>query len=154
MRKETRKERIVVDTYQVYIAVDGKEFDNEKECLEHEKNLRLEELEEEVKKFAISQYEGIPPIYREEDHYNASYYWYVIKNEETYSILREYYELEEGSDMDYFSEPDAYPAVVCVEVSYDWCETHYLKRMINFAKSYFTDSLRIPIEELIDWISC
>lgn len=77
MKKEIKtSQRIVTDTITVYIADDGKEFDNKIACENYEKDLKENELEMQISPFKIEKLDGVLPITNAGDWRDVDASWY------------------------------------------------------------------------------
>ena len=137
MRTEVRKqERVVVNNYTVYIASDGKEFDNRIQCENHETSLIRETAEEACKHLKL-KYDFHPIGY--EGEYGDTYSWYKLESEDDFNLVKKFYELFEDH---YISSPKQYPSILCVtEPNYDYsfADFDYLEDMMERTKIFFKE---------------
>lgn len=137
MQKEKRtEERVVVDNYTVYIADDGTEFDNEKDCIEYEKECIVNSIEPGIEAMKIKRLDGIAPINVDEEFPERDFYWFNIKNADDFDNLIKYYKMR-SYDTDYLYMPSEYPALVCLMEGDDYVETMYFDDIIYNTKWFF-----------------
>lgn len=137
MRKETRKEeRVVTSNYTVYIADDGKEFDDERKCKEYEKKCKLRVIEPKFEAMKIKELNGIAPLTENEEFPERDFWWFNLNTEEDYDLIVNYYDAL-NYDLDYMGEPDTYPTTVCVMESDSYVETVYLNDIMTMTKWFF-----------------
>ena len=136
MKKEIKtSQRIVTDTFTVYIADDGKEFDNKIACENYEKDLKQNELEMKISHFKIDKLDGVLPINNAGEWRDVDASWYNVNREEDFNLIYEYYSL--CSNGDYFNKPDSFPAIMCVVDDGNYADVYYLDDIINEVKSFF-----------------
>lgn len=130
MRKEVRKEeRVVVTNHTVYIASDGKEFDDEKSCERHEVCIEIDQAEKDVENLKLNfcaaplNYDG----YVNEEECD----WYKVNDETDYQKLLAYYKARTGNKMD-INEPFAYPSVICVSEDEAWSGPYELENAYGY----------------------
>ena len=133
--KERTEQRVVTETYNIYIADDGKEFDTKKQCEMYEKEQLFLKKEKSVNMLKLSY--DLLPLTLYDDWRECDVDWYRIENETQYNTLKEYYELK-GSGTEYFSAPESYPATICVTDYEEYAETYYLDTLIEVTKKYFS----------------
>lgn len=137
MKKETRKEeRIVVSNHEVYIANDGKEFDNRDECMKYEQELKLSEIEPAFEAMKIAELNGLAPITEDTEFPERDFWWFNLTSEDDYQLIERYYDAC-NIDTEYMTEPDIYPAMVCIMESDDYVEMRYLGSIIMETEWFF-----------------
>lgn len=113
MKKETIK--YVLATEDVFVAIDGRTFKSEEECLAYEKEMNEKECR--LSSLLIPEYNGLIPLVSDlYDCTDDSYLWYCLNSEEDFEFL---YMALEDSD---FPEPAEYPAVMCIQ---EHCGSYY-----------------------------
>ena len=139
MREEIRfEERTITDEIVTYIADDGKEFDNKKDCKDYERNCKLKDLEAKFDAMIIEEYSDIAPITLVDDFYDKGYSWVNLKSDEDYNLIMDYYSvLYPRLNFDYMCEPETYPALVCIVETDDYIETFYFDDIMASTRAYF-----------------
>lgn len=111
----TRVEKEVVTVNRtIYIACDGKEFDNLDKCKEHESWLNRTEQEKQLEEIETKHsLDDVAPLDGAEYYENHDYRWYRPKSIEEIDLLNDYY----GIDSGYLTKEDI-GEWVCIE-AYD-----------------------------------
>lgn len=129
MRIEER-ERVVKSV--VFIADDGTEFDNSRECHKYEMNM----AEDKKKLLEPKRIKGLDHWYPYEEYTDTQthdYYWYNIETEEELNLLKQAY----GFSSEDYNIP--FPEIICVDSpEYDnhcWWST--LSSMISNLNEFF-----------------
>lgn len=102
MKKEIRS-RMVEEKYDVFVAEDGTTFDDESECAEYERNVKMQP----VSKLHIEKFDGLVPLTDGMTCDGNEFYWYKVNDEDDFNTLNEYYEGK-------IDEPREY---LCLEVN-------------------------------------
>ena len=125
MTTRTTKKTITVDST-VYVACDGKEFDNLKLCVAHEEDLKRAEQRAKLKDIETTPNYFLPLDGCEynEDH---TYTWYRPKSIEEIELLVAYYELESNE----LTEEDIGEWVCIEENDFDDVYIAYIKDCIE-----------------------
>lgn len=137
MKKEIREEeRVVKDKYTVYIAENGKEFNDERDCMRYENELRVRENNNKVDKYRDRDLDDMIPIHYDDSFSSFnSYIWFKLNNKEEFTDLDEVFESR-------CDEPKSYPSYICIE-----CEGNYEDRGWDTDYSYTLDeSMKITKE--------
>jgi len=92
MTTKTTKKTITIDST-VYIACDGKEFDNPRLCIAHEEDLKRAEQREKLKDIETTPNDFLP-LDGCEYNEDYSYTWYRPKSIEEIELLVAYYGFE------------------------------------------------------------
>lgn len=108
--KEIRETKLVEQTTVKFIAVDGKEFTNEKECLEYERRLDKAKVTRAFNKLVkekfrfdfINYFIG-----------NNTFYLLNLKNAEDFYTAEDYFIINNSFDVD-LTAPKKYPAKILV----------------------------------------
>lgn len=103
MKKEIRS-RMVEEKYDVFVAEDGTTFNDESECAEYERNVKMQL----VSKFHIEKFDGLVPLTDGMTCDGNEFYWYKVNDEDDFNTLNAYYEVIEIQAED---EDDAYEKV-------------------------------------------
>lgn len=126
-------EKKIVDT--IYVAEDGKEFDNEGFCIIYESELRRKRLMAKVEKFEIKELINVPPLDTQglEIHESNMFRWFNLVNREDFDVLKQLYDID---------EPKKYPDVICLEID-DTCHEYesfgmYLSDMLQNTIDFFS----------------
>lgn len=112
MRTENREEK-VIRKYKVYIAKDGKEFENENDCRDYElsdSQVRLEKLDKYIDKTIEDM---IPINYSAEFSEFNTYTWIKVNDYNEYKYVNQI--LDELLD-----EPKGFPYFYCIETENDF----------------------------------
>lgn len=120
MRTEIKK-RVIEEP--VYIADDGKEFDNKTLCMLHDKKLLKDGTAVLIEKFEIKEARDCIPYgeYTNCDSYD--YYWYKINTNEERMLLESFYDTTITCGI---------PATICIEVENDGdCYWYDFNSMVN-----------------------
>lgn len=142
MRTEVREEeKIIKDKHTIYIAEDGKEFDDIVVCKEYERRIKRNEVNKKLEKFIVRELEEQIPIH-DDDCFSScnAYRWFKVENEEEFNELNEL--LGEGRYELYV--PETYPTYICAESENDfdidgWTTdySYTLDECMKVTKSYF-----------------
>lgn len=120
---------------EVYVAVDGRIFDTERDCVLHETKLEKEKMSAAIEKLEIKHMRDFCPI--DTQGYgineNSDFTWYKVENYTEHKLLMNYYDREQ------FLQAEKYPEVFCVEVidgydSYIYSVSEMKKNTIDFWK--------------------
>ena len=136
IRTEKKLIERVVDTY---IAVDGKEFDNKKACMDYEFELEVGKIMEEVKKFQFID-DGYVPCDGQENMESHFYEWYKVENAEQLEQLQNLY--------DGVPCVENFPEYICCE-RYDETDYDVYAQTLTGCKEYvklFFDKFGIDVE--------
>ena len=135
MRKETRtEERVVKSNYTVYIADDGKEFDNERKCLNYEHDIAEEKAREAIQHLVLENI-TVSPLTIYDDFRDVGTTWYKVETENDFKLIQEYCDLAYG---DYYGPNiKSYPTTVCIVDSDDWYEAYTLDQLMEQTKEFF-----------------
>lgn len=137
MKQEIREEqRVITDRHVVYIAEDGKEFDDIRLCKKYEEEIEREKRLNKLSKFIVSELSEQIPINADASFSEYCYYtWFKVNNE------KELAELEHILD-DGFDVPEQFPMYICYEtenefegLASDWCYT--IEESMDVTKAYF-----------------
>lgn len=115
------EKRVVEVEDKIYIAVDGKEFATEAECVAHEEDLDNEQIRAEAEKFEIKELEDTYPLDVDAQYINDNhgFKWYKVNNEEEFEAVAKAYRSDD------FKTLKSYPEVICVETN-EWDEDAWL----------------------------
>lgn len=129
--KIIEKKEIVEKVINTYIAKDGKEFNNERDCLWYEKQLETEEAINKADRFKIESMDNYIPINTDGCMSENSYYrWYKVENDNDLRLLEKAYEIK-------LTAPTTYPEIICIE-EYDIdCYDYYMRDMIEVTKGFW-----------------
>lgn len=128
-------QRMITDTYMIYVSEDGKEFNNETECKNYEKDLEETKLEKLISTFKIDKLDGVLPVTDNDEWRECDIRWYDVKNENDYKMIYNYYGLH--SDNEYFYVPEFYPAIMCVVDDGHFADVYYMNNIIKQVKHFF-----------------
>lgn len=136
--KEIRETKLVEQTTVRFIACDGKEFDNEKECVSYERRLDKEKLEKEYKKLHPVSL-SLPLI----DYAGTCYADLItVNSEEDFDTIVDYYQ-SLSSYMDTYGleddRPTEYPKQMIIVSGEDWvcaCSQTFESIRDNLMKAY------------------
>ena len=114
----------------IYVAVDGKEFDNEKDCTLYEMVLKHNSIWDAINKLKIDNLEGMLPLgCRDYETVGSRFHWYLVNNDEEFNKVIFAYNLKTDFDIQY-------PEVVCVEVDAMLAEGY---SRLHFPLEYVSD---------------
>ena len=143
MRVEERKEkRVVTDTWKVYIADDGTEFDDKKKCERYE---IASNIDKAYKDLELIKMDFVAAPLNYDGCVDEEYcQWYSVENKDDYEKVRAYYDACTVNSV-YIDEPSSYPSVICVSESEPWSSPYEtedaygytLDDMKNTAKEFF-----------------
>ena len=137
--------KTITNTYTVYIALDGKEFDDEKKCIEYEK--KLDKLDNAISSLRIYEYNNYLPITNSDEWRDCDVHWFRVNNEDDYAAIYDYY--DSHSTTDYFREPTSYPTLMCVIDYYDYGDVYYMSEIIETVKLFFKDfGMNVDIKDM------
>lgn len=106
------KTRMVEEEVRTYIACDGTEFSFESECVEYEYGLVRAEAIKAANGLRIKRLDGVFPLDTNgEVEGGWWHYWFMIKNQNDWNILRKAFESDSGLE----KKLENYPEVVCIE---------------------------------------
>lgn len=137
MKQEIREEqRVITDRHVVYIAEDGKEFDNIRLCKKYEEEIEREKRLDKLSKFIVSELSEQIPINADASFSEFYYYtWLKANNKEEKEELENLLE-------DRFSDPEQFPMYICYETENEfeglasyWCCT--IEESMDVTKAYF-----------------
>lgn len=136
--KEIRETKLVEQTTVRFIACDGKEFTDEKECASYERRLDKDKLEKEYKKLHPIEL-SLPLI----DYASTCYAELInVKSEEDFDIIVDYYK-SLSSWMDTCnltdSKPTEYPKQMIIVSGEEWvcaCSQTFESIRDNLMKAY------------------
>lgn len=114
MEIRTEKKLVeIMQTTNIYIAEDGKEFDNKIDCENYEKELESAKLRAEAEVFELKEIEDVYPLDAQgkEVPENHCYKWYKVNNAEELNSVANLYNAD-------FGEFKTYPQTICVEYDY------------------------------------
>lgn len=103
-----------ISEHDVYIAEDGMKFSSEKECVGHEKELKIERDKKLVEKLVKSLPHHQLNVPEEDTFYAED--WYYIKNREELEALYKWWELDNPEE---YSAPPKLPGWVRVTTGGD-----------------------------------
>ena len=132
-------EKVVQQTAMVYIAEDGTEFNNERNCFEYEKKLKEEKTLTELNKILIHEDDFIP-CNGKDNWCNHVYKWYKVESKEQLKLINDFY----GSDV----EAQDYPEYINIELYDDSdreCSGVTLTECKNYVKEFFEEGFGIKI---------
>ena len=109
------EKRDVTYTHTVYIAEDGKEFNQEYECRWHEQKTMLSVAEDRIKHLKIKPVPDFPLV---SENVNCIS-WYNITSENDFDLILNYYKLWDECFIYESDCPNKYPAIVYVVESTD-----------------------------------
>ena len=119
MRTEIKK-RVIEEP--VYIADDGKEFDNETLCILYENTLKDKDTVL-IEKIEIEDARNLIPYEEYTNCDSYDYFWYRINTKEERILLEKFYGLQIICNI---------PAIICVEVGNDGdCYWYDFNSMVN-----------------------
>ncbi len=147
MRTETKTEqRVITDTYTVYISDNGKVFETKKACEEYEKTLKVAEYKRRIDKLKINNLDDILPItLNGEDWREYNTRWYNVKDKNDYDAIYNYYTL---SSYMYYLEPESYPTVIGIVENYDFVDVYSIDSIIDQVKCFFSKlNMSVNIKE-------
>lgn len=124
----------------IFIAHDGKEFRNSRECMEYESDCRSK-VEDAVKKMHVPNLHDVVPMqeYGLENHYKSTFEWYIARNKEDIEALNTYFPI------DYAINDSELPTYICVETfvrsgggkGYEWYNLRdYLEIVEDYLASF------------------
>lgn len=138
MRVETKTEIQTKEVqFNTYIADDGKEFDDAKECELYELNIKKQNLKNKLDMIQTSnEVYGCPPVDGGEYYENHDFKWYLPKTQDEADTIIEYYNLECGISSDEIGE------WICVEAydiedPTDGCYSMPIRDSINYVNTLF-----------------
>lgn len=100
--------KTITKTITKYVADDNTEWDNEKDCRNHENECAA--TKKLIDKLEIEELHDImPPLHDVCE--DADFIWYNIKNNDDYELISQYYKKQH----DVTIEVDSLPAIICVE---------------------------------------
>ena len=122
MEIRTEKKLVeIMQTTNIYIAEDGKEFDNIIDCEDYEKELESAKLRAEAEVFELKELEDVYPLDAEgkEVPENHCYKWYKANNTEELNKVANLYNAD-------FGEFETYPQTICIEYDYYYDEYKWI----------------------------
>ena len=136
--KEIRETKLVEQTTVKFIAVDGKEFTNEKECLAYERRLDREKVTRAFEKLVKEKFRFDVINYFIADN---TFYLLNLKNAEDFYAAEDYFTINKFYDID-LTEPKKYPAKILVFEHDD-----YIDQIRNI------DEFKTNIAEILDTLN-
>ena len=115
------EKKIVEQLINIYVAEDGKEFDNKIDCENYEKELESAKLRAEAEVFELKELEDVYPLDAQgkEVPENHCYKWYKVNNIEELNKVANLYNAD-------FGEFKTYPQTICVEHDYYYDEYKWI----------------------------
>lgn len=158
MKTESRRKIVKTQVVQeeemdvfIYIAEDGKEFEDKEECEKYEKKLALDKAKKAIEKLELSTVRSTMPL--SDDGYPSEcnyFHWYKVNSDTDVELLNKVYR-------DEIEEPSFYPEIICVETTegpsdtifdvYTYYLTNIKNDTINFWKKFGFDVTFEEIEE-------
>lgn len=135
MKKET-KSRMIEEKYEVFVAEDGTTFDTASECVEYERNIRMQP----VSKLHIEKLDGLVPLTDGMTCDGNEFYWYKVNDEDDFNTLNEYYEGK-------IDEPREYPNLLCLEVNECYIDGLLMFDVWSYELTDIMDSIKEFMEE-------
>lgn len=128
MTKTTEK-RMVERDVTICIALDGEKFDNERDCLAHEKAIIFNLLNEKLER--IPELDDIVPLNYDDNPNNESdFRWYRVKNEDDIHSCNEV--------LDNYGKLIDKPGIIAVEKTvYNELYIFFYEDCVNAAKDFF-----------------
>lgn len=129
--KIVERKEVIEKVINTYIAKDGKEFNNERDCLWYERRLEVEESRNEADRFKIESMDNCIPINTNDFMSESSYYrWYKVENENDLHLLEKAYEIK-------LTVPKTYPEIICIEEYDTDCYDYYMSNMFEVTKRFW-----------------
>ena len=111
------KIKLVEKEEEVFIAEDGKEFDNEKDCIDYEKEIKRSNIAGYVASLEIEEAHDMIPIGNDGGCSTCSIYtWYRVNTEKDLKAIEEYY--------DQVITRVKLPTIIAIEEG-DWTDFYY-----------------------------
>lgn len=135
MKKET-KSRMIEEKYEVFVAEDGTTFDTASECVEYERNIRMQP----VSKLHIEKLDGLVPLTDGMTCDGNEFYWYKVNDEDDFNTLNAYYEGK-------VDEPKEYPNILCLEVNECYIDGYSMFDVYSYELTDIMESIKEFMEE-------
>lgn len=141
-------------TKKVYIANDGREFENEDNCLCHEQELAQEEQERKIEKDLGFETHADFPSMLNIDRSNHEYKLFLIKNESDLDRFIEIYEYWFTNLKSYWEvnkETFVYPDVLCILDFPTGGDEHRLYRISQLSRQFnaFVDEIIAKTDDML-----
>lgn len=133
--KEIRETKLVEQTTVKFIAVDGKEFTNEKECLTHERRLDQGRVKRAFEKLIKEKFSFDFINYFMGDN---NFYILDLERREDFYTVEDYFTINNYFDID-LTEPEKFPAKIIV-----FDHSDYVDQIRNI------DEFKTNIAEVLD----
>lgn len=115
--REEKRIKLVEKEEKVFIAEDGKEFDDEKDCIDYEKEIKRSDIADYVASLEIEKAHDMIPIDNEGACSTMSTYtWYRVNTEKDLKAIEEYY--------DQVIADVKLPTIIAIEEG-DWTDFYY-----------------------------
>lgn len=129
----------------IFIAHDGKEFRNSRECMEYESDCRSK-VEDAVEKMHVPTLHNVVPMqeYGLENHYKSTFEWYIVRNKEDMEALDTYFPIDDIEEFNTINDSEL-PTYICVETfvisgggkEYEWYNLRdYLEIVEDYLASF------------------
>lgn len=135
MKKKT-KSRMIEEKYEVFVAEDGTTFDTASECVEYERNIRMQP----VSKIHIEKLDGLVPLTDGMTCDGNEFYWYKVNDEDDFNTLNAYYEGK-------VDEPKEYPNILCLEVNECYIDGYLMFDVYSYELTDIMESIKEFMEE-------
>lgn len=122
-------------TIDVYVSMDGKEFDTEQKCLIYERNCANSDLTKEViNRLKLTNLSNVLPITDTDNLCVYNYYeWYKLDNKKDFEDLNVIYR-------QLIQPPKNYPEIICIEQNEEnpnWARTYFLSECKKITMSFW-----------------
>ena len=115
--EERKQIKLVEKEVKIFIAEDGKEFDNKKDCIDYEKEIKRSNIAGYVASLEIEEAYNMIPIDNDLGcSISSTYTWYRVNTEKDLKAIEEYY--------DQFITCVKLPTIIAIEEG-DWTDFYY-----------------------------